>query len=170
MAAKSILRLVAGKIRSVQATVASLGAANDGDIVALDSTGKLDPSVLPTGVGPDIATLEATEDLAAGDYVNVWDDGGVQKVRLADNSNLRDAHGWVQAAFLTGANAQVFFEGANENFAGLTPGARIYLGTAGDIITTPLAPIVDTGSIHQFLGIAISPTAVNTDIDDCIAL
>lgn len=170
MAAKSFLRLVSGKLSSIQAVVASLGAANDGDIVALDSTGKLDISVLPIGVGPDIATLVAFEDLAAGDYVNIFNDGGTEKVRLADNTNGRDAHGWVEAAALTGVNAQIFFEGANDSFIGLTPGARVYLGVAGDIITTPLTPVTDSGKIHQFLGIAISDTAVNTDIADCIAL
>lgn len=170
MAAKSFLRLVSGKIKAIQAVVASTGAPNDGDLVALDPSGKLDVTVLPVGVGPDIKVAEASEALAAGDYVNFFDDGGTVKVRLADNSNGRDAHGFVKDAVSIAANATVYFEGPNEDLAGLTAGDRIYLGTAGDIITTPLAPITDTGKIHQFLGIAVDTTTVNTDIDDCISL
>lgn len=162
--------LNAGKDTMVEATVASTGVGEAGDIVALDATGKLDPSVLPTGVGPDVKVLEAFENLAAGDYINIFDDGGTEKARLADNSNGRPAHGWVNDAFTATNNATVFFEGANANFAGLTAGDRIYLGTSGDILTTPLDPAVDVGSIHQVLGVAIDATSVNTDIDDCVQL
>ena len=170
MAAKSFLRLVAGKIKAIQATVTSAGAANDGDIVALDSTGKLDPSVLPVGVGPDVTNVPSFENLAAGDYVNLFDDSGTVKARKADNSNGRDAHGYVKDTVVAPAAVNVYFEGANANLSGLTEGARIYLGVTGGIIETPLEPITDTGKIHQFLGIAISDTEVNTDIDDCISL
>ena len=172
MAAKSFLRLVSGKLKAIQAVVVSSGAANDGDIPALDSNGRLDVTTMPIGVGPDTKVLEVSEasGLTAGQYVNIFNDGGTEKVRLADNSNGRDAHGYVIAAHSDGANATVYFEGANDNLSGLTPGQRVYLGTAGGVITSPLVPITDTGKIHQFLGIAISPTAVNTDIDDCISL
>ena len=172
MAAKSFLRLVSGKLKAIQATVVSSGAANDGDIVALDSTGKLDVTTLPTGVGPDVASIvvEEVAGLAAGDYVNIFDNGGTPKVRLADNSNGRDAHGFVKASFANAATATVFFEGPNSDLSGLTAGDRVYLGTAGGVISTPLAPITDTGKIHQFLGVAVSSTEVNTDIDDKVEL
>ena len=35
----------------VEATVVSAGAGNAGDVVGLDATGKIDVSVLPTGIG-----------------------------------------------------------------------------------------------------------------------
>ena len=172
MAAKTFIRLVAGKLQAIQAVVTSLGAANDGDLVALDTTGRLDPSVLPVGVGPDVKILEAAEDVAPGQYVNIFDDLGTEKVRLADNSNGRDAHGFIPTGggATTGNNATVYFEGPNSNLSGLTAGQRIYLGTAGGAITTPLAPVTDAGDIHQYLGRAIDATTVNTDIDDCIQL
>ena len=168
--ADKYIKLLGGKLTSVEATVVSLGAAQAGDIVALDPTGKIDVSLLPVGVGPDVKILEASEALSQGAYVNIFNDGGTEKVRLADNSNGRDAHGFVKAAFAATNNATVFFEGANEDLSGLTPGQRVYLGTSGGIITTPLDPDVDTGKIHQLLGTAISATEVNTDIADCISL
>lgn len=170
MAAKTFTRLENGKLKSQKAIISSTGAANDGDLIALDSTGRIDPSVLPVGVGPDIKVIEATEALNAGDYVNIFNDGGTEKVRLADNSNSRDAHGFVKDAASIAANASVYFEGPNDDLSGLTPGQRVYLGTAGQIISVPLDPNTEGGKIHQFLGIAIDATTVNTDIDDCILL
>ena len=171
MAAKSFLRLVSGKIQAIQATVTSAGAGNDGDLIALDATGRIDVSVLPVGVGPDVASIVVSEaaGLAAGDYVNIFDSTG-PKVRLADNSNGRDAHGFVKSAHADAATAVVYFEGPNDDLSGLTAGTRMYLGTAGDATATPLAPITDAGSIHQLLGIAIDANTINTDIDDCIQL
>lgn len=163
--AKKYIELLNGKLATKEATVISTGVSNAGDIPALDSTGKLDATVLPVGVGPDVKALVATEDLTTGDYVNIWNDGGVEKVRLADFSNGRDAHGFVKAAFLTGATAIVYFEGPNDGLSGLTPGARYYLDTAGGATVTP-----KTTGIHQFLGIAVDVNTINTDIDDCIVL
>ena len=165
------LALLNGKKTNVEATDVSTGVGEAGDIVALGPDGKLDPSVLPAGVGADVKVAPASENLSAGDYVNFFDaGGGVVNVRLADNSNGREAHGWVDEAVTAPANASVLFESANTNLAGLTPGQRVYLGTAGGIITTPLDPVADAGSIHQLLGVAIDTTEVNTDIADCIQL
>jgi len=169
MAAKTFIRLVAGKLKAIQAIVTSAGAANDGDLVALDASGKFDLSVLPTGIGPDVINLVSGESLAAGDYVNIFDDAGTVKARKADNSNGRDAHGYVKDSVTAPAAVNVYFEGSNPNLSGLTKGARIYLGTTGGIIETALTP-PDSGKIHQFLGIAVSATEVNTDIADCISL
>lgn len=109
----------------------------------------------------DTSTLPTSQNLAAGDYVNLYDNGGTLTARLADNSNGRPAHGFVNAATTSPANAIVIFEGANANRTGLTPGARQYLGTAGQSTETP----VTTGT-HQFLGVAVSATSINTDISE----
>jgi hypothetical protein len=169
MAAKKFLRLVAGKVTEIVATVVSSGAPNDGDLVALDAAGKLDISVLPTGVGPDVKIIEASENIGAGKYVNIWDDTGTTKVRLADNSNSREAHGYLLTSVTSGNNATVYFEGANSGLSGLTGGQRQYLATAGGVTTTP--PTSGGGAqISQLLGIAISATEINTDIDDVVVL
>lgn len=163
--AKKYIELLNGKLANKEATVASAGAANAGEVVALDSTGKIDVSVLPVGVGPDVKLLETSEDLLAGQYVNIFDVSGNPKVRLADASNGRDAHGFVKEAYLSGAIATVYFEGPNDDLSALTVGGRCYLNTAGTVTQSPRS----TG-IHQFLGIAVTATEINTDIDDCILL
>lgn len=163
--ADKYIALTAGKLGNKEATSVSTGVAEAGDVVALDGTGKIDPSMLPVGVGADVKVLPSTENFAAGDYVNIFDDGGTPSVRLADQSNGRDAHGFVVAATTSPANATVYFEGSNANLSGLTPGARVYLDTVGGVTQTPA-----TTGIHQFLGVALSATEVNTDIDDCILL
>jgi len=153
-----------------EATVVSTGAPEAGDIVALDGSGKLDPSVLPTGVGPDVSSIVVNEagGLAAGDYVNIFDNAGTPNVRLADASNDRPAHGFVKSAFANAATALVYFEGPNDALSGLTAGQRQYLGAAGNPTTTP--PVLPGSVIHQFLGIAVNATTINTDIVDPIVL
>lgn len=159
------LNLENGKQKLETAIESSTGASDGSKIVKTDSTGRFDVSFLPVGVGPDVKTAEASEDLGAGDYVNFWNDGGTEKVRLADYSNGRDAHGFVKEAVTTGNNATVYFEGPNDDLSGLTPGARQYLDASGGTTETP-----QTTGIHQFLGIAVDGTSINTDIADCIVL
>jgi len=162
----------AGKDKLVTATVVSTGVSEAGDILALDAAGVLDLSVLPAGVGPDVKSILSTENFTAGDYVNIFDNVGTPNVRLADNSNGRDAHGYVVATTTSGANASVYFEGSNTNAASQTIGSRAYLGTGGAIIVTALdeADGVNPGKLSQFLGVYVDANEINTDIDDCITL
>ena len=171
MAAKSFLRLVAGKLQAITAVVTSAGAGNDGDLVALGSDGKLDASLLPSeALSEDSYSLATSENLAAGDFVQIWNDGGTPKLRLADNSNLREVDGYVKTASTSPAVNTIFLEGVNANQSGMTPGARQYLDTVGGVTETPLVPITDTGKIHQYLGKAISATELDFEKDDCILL
>lgn len=150
-----------------EATVTSAGATNGGDLLALDPSGKISPTVLPTGVGAETASIEATEALEAGDYVNIWNDAGTPKARLADKSNGRRAHGFVKTATVVGANALVFFEGDNDSLSSLTAGQDVFLGTAGEATHLPPAE-ADVGHIVQRLGVARSATIVSTDIDKTV--
>lgn len=160
--------LVSGRETMVEATVVSAGAGNAGEIPALDGTGKLDLSVMPVGVGPATAAILASENLAAGDFVNVYDNAGTQNVRKADASNDRRANGFVLAAVTSGNNATVYFEGQNTQLSGLTPGARQYLGAGG--APTETVPVLPGSVIHQFLGTAISATAMDVEMADEIVL
>ena len=158
MAAKKFLRLVAGVFTEIAATVTSSGASNDGDLVALDSSGRLDNSVMPVGIGADTKTIAASEALAAGDWVNVWNSTGA-KVRKADATTAgKEAHGFVLSAVVSGNPATVYFEGTNTQVTGQTPGP-VYLqttaGTGG--ATIPSA----SGNVVQNLGVALSATEVN---------
>jgi len=167
--AQKPLQLVNGKITQVEGKVVSAGSGDAGAIVALDSSGRVDVSVLPVGVGPDVALILASENIGAGKYVNIWNNTGTPNVRLADNSNSRDAHGFLKDAVTSGNTATVYFEGTNDDLGGLTPGNRIYLGTAGGITNTP-PTFAGGAAISQFVGYAISATEINTDIDDEIVL
>lgn len=158
MAAKKLLRLIGGVITEVFGVQTSSGATNAGDIVSLDDTGRIDASMMPVGLGADTASITASEALAAGDFVNVWNSTGA-KVRKADATVAgKDAHGFVLAAVSSGASATVYFEGTNTQVSGQTPGTvflQTTAGAAGD--TVPSA----SGNVVQQVGIAVSATAIN---------
>lgn len=160
--------LQAGREKMVEATTVSTGVAMAGKIPALGANGKFDESLMPVGIGPDVTVLEATESLTAGKYVNIHDVAGAAKVRLADSTNDRPAHGFVKDAFAIGEMATVYFEGPNEDLSGIVAGTRYYLGAAGAAMAT--VPATPTNAIHQFLGIGVNANAVNTDIEDAILL
>lgn len=160
--------LTNGRDTMVSATVTSAGVANAGQIVGLDSTGKLDVTLLPVGVGPDVASLVTSENLSPGYYVNIYSNSGTPTARRADASNDRPAHGFVKASTTSGATAIIYFEGPNTDLSGLTPGARYYLSTGG--AATATVPVSPGSLILQFLGIAVSTASINTDIDDATVL
>jgi hypothetical protein len=162
---QKFLTLQSGRETLKEATASSAGAGNAGDIPALDSAGRLDVSMMPVGIAPDVKVMVATEALNAGSYVNIYNIAGIEKCRLADKSSDRPANGFVKDAVLSAGNATIYFEGANDDLTGLTPGQRQYLSTAGNVTSTPV-----TTGIHQFLGIAISATEINTDIEDAIVI
>lgn len=159
MAAKKFLRLVSGVLTEIIATVTSAGAGDDGNIVALDATGRLDSSVMPVGIGADTASIAASESLSAGNWVNVWSNAGAFAVRKADATTPgKEAHGFVLSAVTSGANASVYFEGTNTQVTGQTPGP-VYLQTTAGAggATVPSG----SGQIVQEIGFAVSATAVN---------
>ena len=137
--------------------------------VKLDASGKLDASVMPTGIGADTAILVASEALADGDLVNVWNNAGTANVRKADaNSAGKEAHGFVLAAVASSASATVYFEGTNSHCTGLTPGMQfLSSSTPGKSATT--AP-TGTGKIVQKVGLAINATTINFEPGDPIVL
>lgn len=170
MPAKKYIALVNGRLQEQQATVTSSGAADDGKIVALDSSGRLDASVLPVGIGADTATIQASEALAAGDFVNIHNVSGSPRVRKADASTAgKEAHGFVLTAASAGANATVYFEGQNTQVTGKTPGARQYLSATTPGATTETPPS-GSGSVVQYLGVAVSGTSISTEIEDGVIL
>ena len=76
----------------------------------------------------------ASATIAQGELVNFWDDAGNPRVRLADQSDSRPAHGWAVVDVAGGEVARVRLTGsANDNFSGLTIGATYYLAEDGTI-------------------------------------
>ena len=159
MPAKKFLRLVNGVLTEIFGVQTSAGAANAGDLVSLDDTGRIHNSMLPVGIGADTATVTASETLAAGDWVNVWNDAGTAKVRKADATTAgKEVHGFVLSAVTSGNPATVYFEGTNTQVTGQTPGP-VYLQTTAGAggATIPSA----SGNVVQHIGVAVSATAVN---------
>ena len=158
MAAKKFLRLVNGVLTEIFGVQASAGAGNAGDLVSLDDSGRIDNSMMPVGIGADTSTISASETLAAGDWVNVWNNSGA-KVRKADATTAgKEAHGFVLAAVTSGNPATVYFEGTNTQVSGQTPGPVFLQTTAG--VGGPTVPSA-SGNVVQQIGVAVSATAVN---------
>lgn len=142
----------------INSKTTSAGAGDSGKIPALDGTGKLDTTFLPTGIAADTAIVEASEALAAGDFVNIYDATGA-KCRKADaTTSGKEAHGFVIAAVDSGNNATVYFEGSNGQVSGQTPGGVFLSATAG--LATSTAPS-SSGNVVQRIGIATSATSIN---------
>lgn len=151
----------AGVITEREGLTASAGAGSAGKIPALDGAGKLDSSMMPTGIAADVALVQASEDLAAGDYVNIWDSAGSFRARKADaTTSGKHAHGFTLAAVTSGQNATVYFEGSNTQVTGQTPGDVFLSTTAG--LGTATAPS-GSGNVVQRVGIATAAASVNFD-------
>ena len=166
--ADKYLRNNAGVITELEATVTSAGAGNAGDIVALDGTGKLDNSVMPVGIGADTATIASSENLTAGDFVNIWNDGGTPKVRKADaTATGKFAHGFVLSSVTSPANATVYFEGTNTQVTTVT-GGRLYLATTagGWTATAPSS----AGNVVQAIGVGTSSSTINFEPENPVVL
>jgi hypothetical protein len=157
--ADKFIRNNAGVLTEKEATVVSAGSGDAGEIVALDGTGRLDLTVMPVGIGPDVSQIVASENLAAGDFVNVWNDAGTAKVRKADATTTgKFCNGYVLASVTSGDSATVYFEGHNTQVSGATPGALFLATTAGGFTST--APSA-SGNVVQRIGLAISATEIN---------
>lgn len=160
------LEIVAGVVTEVPAVTSSAGAGDAGKLAQLDGSGRLDVSVLPAGLGPDVKLIEASENLAAGDYVTIHDSSGAL-VRKADASDglAGQAHGFVLDNVTSGNDATVYFEGPNTALTSLTPGVTYVLShtTPGGVVAQSSAS-TSAGHILQVVGVATAATEVNTEI------
>jgi hypothetical protein len=158
----------AGTLTEREALVSSAGAADAGKIPALDAAGRFDASMMPVGIGADTASILASENIAAGDYVNVWNDAGAFKIRKADaTTNGKRAHGFVLAAVAAGASGTVYFEGTNTQVSGQTPGEVFLATTAG---TGAASAPTASGNVVQRIGVAVGATAVSFEAGQPIVL
>lgn len=167
MADKFLQHDAAGGFREVEAS-ATGGAGEANKIAALDASGRFDATMMPTGIGAETSALEAYGALAAGDFVNVFNDSGVAKVRKADaSSGTAPANGFVLSAFSTGETATVYWSGLNNGMTGLTPGLHYLSTTPG--ASNHVAPS-SAGNIVQRIGFAVNATTVYFEPQDPILL
>ncbi len=167
MPAKKFIRWINNTLSEATGVQTSAGAANAGDIPALDDTGRIDNSMMPVGIGADTAIITTSEALAAGDFVNIWDNSGA-KVRKADATVAgKQAHGFVLAAVSSGAAATVYFEGTNTQVTGMTPGNVFLSTTAGK---GAVASPTGAGNVAQVIGFATGATTVNFNANAPVTL
>jgi len=157
MAGNKYLKQVNGVPTEEVAIQSSVGAGDAGKIPALDLAGKLDVTMMPVGIAAETDLIVASENLSAGDFVNIWSSTGV-KARKADATVAgKEAHGFVLAAVTSGQNATVYRASqSNTGLTGMTPGAKQYLATTagGRTETAPSG----SGNVIQILGVAKSAT------------
>lgn len=153
----------------INSTTTSAGSGAAGKVVALDGSGRIDTTMMPVGVAADVAVLPASETLSAGDFVSIWSDAGVTRVRKADASTAgKEADGFVLSGASSGANATVYFEGSNTQLTGLTGGTRYYLATTPGAATT--TPPTGAGAVVQYLGKAVGATEIKFEGEDGVIL
>lgn len=159
MAGNKYLSNNAGTITEVAASQSSAGVGDAGKIPALDSTGKLDSSMMPVGIGAETDIIPASENLAAGDLINIWSSASTVKCRKADGSTSgKQADGFVLAAVTSGSNATVYrVSQLNNQKTGMTPGNKQFLSVTVPGGTQETAP-TGTGQTVQIVGSARSAT------------
>lgn len=145
----------------------SAGVGDAHKVPQTGSDGRLDASLMPATMATQAKTFPASEDLTAGDLVNVWDSSSTLKVRKADGPLGRLAVGYVASGFLTGATATVFVEGINTQVSGLVPGL-CWLDAAGAVTQTP--PATGSGGVSQIVGTALSATELEFEANDPVYL
>lgn len=158
MALQKVIKVnTGGELEEVTGVDTTVGVADAGKLVHLDSAGLIALEMMPVGIGPDTVVVTALENLSAGDFVEITASG----VRKADATNGRPANGFVLSAFLSAASALVYKDSKNTALVGLTVGAKYYLGAAGNVTTSVNT---NAGELLQFLGYATSATVLDVEI------
>lgn len=160
--AKYLTRIAgAQKLVSMVDTGGTLEVAGQG--VALDANGLISPSMFPVNaLNATTVVVTAAEALTAFDYVNLFDDAGVNRVRKADASMERPAHGYVNDSAALGSNVTIHLAGMNKGL-GLVIGTRYFLSSTVPG-TVAAIPTETTGHIIQFLGVAVPMNATDMGI------
>lgn len=155
MAAPTFVDRIAGKFKQLRAAI----VATPDSIVGTDSTGRIDVSFLPVGVGPEVTICVSSENLTAGNFVNLYLNGGIITARKADATDTtKPAHGFVLASTTSPANATVYrVSQVNTALSGLTIGSDYYLSTTPGAVEIAPGPSA-TGNLSQRLGIASKTT------------
>lgn len=152
--------------RLVTAINTSNGVTDANKIVATDATGKIASTLLPAGVGGEAtANLLASEAIAAGDFVNIFDNAGVATIRKADASNNRPANGFCLSAIANAATGVVNLRGENNACTGIVSGINYFLSSTNAGKPTGIAPSAN-GNIVQTLGYGLRTTSVIFEFDE----
>jgi hypothetical protein len=158
--ADKFIKLINGRPTEFEGVDTSAGAGDAGKIPALNSSGKLDSTLLPSGVGAETLSIPSFENLTAGNFVNIFLDGGVAKARKADAATAgKEANGFVLANVTAPANATVYAQGLNNALSGLTIGEDYYLSSTTPGAAQATSP-TGAGVVSQHLGRSFNATTI----------
>jgi len=118
------------------------------------------PLNLTTVAMPGTVEVTASEDIAAKDFTNIFDDAGDMRIRLADATDPdKFANSFAPAAIANGASGTAQLAGINPVVIATTT-SRVWLSETvpGGFQTTP--PVLD-GSINQPLGPAMPDIGID---------
>lgn len=158
--ATKFIRLLNGNYEERVASVTS--SASLDNLIATDPvTGKIDPTMMPSGIGSENFTIICSEALSANDMINIYNNAGVPTARKADASAANQGKtidGYVKAAFTNGSIATIFTDVGSilSGFTGLVAG-DLFLA-AGGLITATVP--TTAGHARQKAGKAISATQI----------
>lgn len=110
-------------------------------------------------------SLVASENLVAGNKINIWNDGGTMKMRKANaTDSSKPPHGHVKASITSGDTGTAYLVGGiNDAISGLIGGTVYYLDTtAGAVSATP--PSSEGSAIWRYPA-ALSATELPDDPD-----
>lgn len=152
-----------GKFTETQPVTTSAGTADAGKLVQLDGSGHLDASVVPAGFGVSAYVANASGNLSAGDAVYVNSSSLIARASAATSGNA--TIGFILVAVTSGQPATMYRSGDNTAVTGLTAGSRYYLSdtTPGGITSVP---VTGSGKMSQYVGTALSATALGWNPDD----
>jgi len=160
-----------GDIEQQSALDTSSGAGSAGKIIAANSSGSLDVSFLPAGVGLQTITATASESLSAGDSVNIFLNASTKSVRKANATDAtKPSMGFVLQSYTSSATATIYLSGKNASvpigsFTTADLGKKVFLSTtAGGYTVTPPST---TGNLVQHLGYVVDVgSTVTVDYDE----
>jgi hypothetical protein len=154
-----ITGLTGGATYYVALTYVVSGMPGDRLVLGPETVAELDvsPQVDDAIEAATSATLQASEAIAAGSFVNVYSSSGA-KVRKANaTDDTKPVNGFAPAAIANAASGSIRGSGGKiGGLTGLTPGATYYLDTTPGAITD--TPPSASGNFVQELGVAVSAT------------
>jgi hypothetical protein len=159
-----------GSVEEVEFITSSGGAGDGLKGTATGSDGKFDVSLMPTGIGPEVKVLPATEDIAGSSTVNIYNSSGA-KCRKADATAVspKPAHGFLLTSVTSGNNATVYLGGNLTGLTGLTPGLPVFQSKTAGALTQDVSTF-GTGDLFQDLGEAIDTDEVKFNYSKPIKL
>lgn len=151
------LGLTGGLPSEESAINVSAGAGDASKLVKTDAGGKLDSSLMPSGIGVETRSIVASEAIAAGKPINLFLNASVLNVRNADATAAgKECHGYAQQSIASAASGVINLEEATiTGLTGLTIGGNVFLAVGGGF--TQVAPST-SGNVAQHLGVALSAT------------